>query len=390
MIVFFTKFKAWDIIVLRLCFFGKTGFLQEESEVKRNSKDLLKKILKIAGIAAGAVLILIILFFFFAAVTEYKPADREEVAFTSSLDVMEKESFDIMTLNIGYAGLGEEMDFFMDGGEGVNPESEERVRTNLEGIEKTLNLASPDFYFLQEIDKDSSRSYHIDETEYLKKEYASRAYAQNFVCKWVPYPVAHMIGSVDSGIMTLSKHKISSAERISLPVNISWPKRMFMLKRCMLVSRVPIKDSDKELVLVNFHLEAYDDKKTTQEQTEVVMNFIKSEYDKGNYVLAGGDFNMSFPGMANAFPYIEGDIWRAGKLSNDMLPEGFKFAYDTAVPTCRVLNAPFTSLTENQLYAIDGFILSPNLELDFIAAVNGNFRYTDHNPVYMRVKFVEE
>ncbi len=73
-----------------------------------------------------------------------------------------------------------------------------------------------------------------------------------------------------------------------------------------------------------------------------------------------------------------------------MLPEGFKFAYDNAVPTCRVLNAPFTSLTENQLYAIDGFILSPNLELDFIAAVNGNFRYTDHNPVYMRVKFVEE
>lgn len=138
-------------------------------------------------------MILIILFFFFAAVTEYKPADREEVAFTSSLDVMEKESFDIMTLNIGYAGLGEEMDFFMDGGEGVNPESEERVRTNLEGIEKTLNLASPDFYFLQEIDKDSSRSYHIDETEYIKKEYASRAYAQNFVCKWVPYPVAHMI-----------------------------------------------------------------------------------------------------------------------------------------------------------------------------------------------------
>ena len=137
--------------------------------MNRNTKNMIKKILKIAGIALGAVVLLIIAFFFFAAATEYKPAAREDVDFVSSLDVMEKESFDVMTLNIGYAGLGEEMDFFMDGGEGVNPESEERVRTNLAGIENALNLAQPDFYFLQEIDRDSSRSYHIDETEYRKK-----------------------------------------------------------------------------------------------------------------------------------------------------------------------------------------------------------------------------
>ena len=198
--------------------------------MNRNTKNMIKKILKIAGIALGAVVLLIIAFFFFAAATEYKPAAREDVDFVSSLDVMEKESFDVMTLNIGYAGLGEEMDFFMDGGEGVNPESEERVRTNLTGIENALNLARPDFYFLQEIDRDSSRSYHIDETEYLKKEYASRAYAQNYVCKWVPYPVAHMIGSVDSGVMTLSTHKMDSAERISLPNNQSWPKSMLCSK----------------------------------------------------------------------------------------------------------------------------------------------------------------
>ena len=350
----------------------------------------IKKILKICGIVVGVILLLVVLFFGFIMLTEFKPEERTTLTVEGNDEEFEGTYFDIVTLNTGYAGLSEDVDFFMDGGEGVNPESKEKVQENITGINGTLDLFDPDFYFLQEVDKDSSRSYHIDETTEFKSSYSTRVYAQNFVCNWVPYPVMHMIGKVDSGIMTLSKHKISSAERISLPVNISWPKRMFMLKRCMLVSRVPLKDSDKELVLVNFHLEAYDDKKTTQEQTEVVMNFIKSEYDKGNYVLAGGDFNMSFPGMANAFPYIEGDIWRAGKLSNDMLPEGFKFAYDTAVPTCRVLNAPFTSLTENQLYAIDGFILSPNLELDFIAAVNGNFRYTDHNPVYMRVKFVEE
>lgn len=363
--------------------------LQEDYKVKRNTKDLIKKILKIAGIAIGAVLLLVIAFFFFAAATEYKPAAREDVDFTSSLDVMEKESFDIMTLNIGYAGLGEEMDFFMDGGEGVNPESEDRVRANLEGIKRALYLASPDFYFLQEIDKDSSRSYHIDETEYLLKEYASRAYAQNYVCKWVPYPIAHMIGSVDSGIMTLSTHKMDSAERISLPNNQSWPKSMFMLKRCMLVNRIPLKDSDKQLVMVNFHLEAYDDDKTKTEQTKVVVDFLKQEYAKGNYVVAGGDFNQSFPGAEEKFPEIPGDMWRPGKIDPDMFPEGWEVCYNLDAPSCRSIDKPFTGLDGHQLFCLDGFILSPNLKCDLIATINCNFMNTDHNPVYMRVSFAD-
>lgn len=367
----------------------ENGLLQEDYTVNRNTKNMIKKILKIAGIALGAVVLLIIAFFFFAAATEYKPAAREDVDFVSSLDVMEKESFDVMTLNIGYAGLGEEMDFFMDGGEGVNPESEERVRTNLAGIENALNLAQPDFYFLQEIDRDSSRSYHIDETEYLKKEYASRAYAQNYVCKWVPYPVAHMIGSVDSGVMTLSTHKMDSAERISLPNNQSWPKSMFMLKRCMLVNRIPLKDSDKQLVMVNFHLEAYDDDKTKTEQTKVVVDFIKEEYAKGNYVVAGGDFNQSFPGAEEKFPEIPGDMWRPGKIDPNMFPAGWEVCYNLDAPSCRSINQPFTGLDGHQTFCLDGFILSPNLKCDFIATINCNFRNTDHNPVYMRVSFAD-
>ena len=159
----------------------------------------------------------------------------------------------------------------------------------------------------------------------------------------------------------------------------------------MLVTRVPIKGSEKELVLVNFHLEAYDTNETKEQQNNIVMNFIKSEYEKGNYVVAGGDFNMNFPGMTKQLPHIEGDqIWRPGKLTLDMLPEGFSFAYDTSVPTCRALDKPFEGLTENQLYALDGFVYSPNLEVELVLAINCNFKFTDHNPVYMRIRFKDE
>ena len=358
--------------------------------MKKKTKKIVNKVKKILGIVVAAVLVFVILFFIFAAITEYRPADRKEVQFDSSLDIMEKRSFDIMTLNMGYAGLGEEMDFFMDGGEGVNPESKERVQENLDGIEKMLDLVNPDFYFLQEIDKDSSRSYHIDETAYLQKDYSSRAYAQNYVCKWVPYPIAHMIGSVDSGIMTLSTHKMASAERISLPNFQSWPKSMFMLKRCMLVNRIPLEGTDKQLVLVNFHLEAYDDDKTKTEQTKVVAEFVQEEYAKGNYVVAGGDFNQSFPYAEDVFPRLEGDIWRPGMIDMTMLPEDWKLCYDLSAPTCRSIDKPFTGLTDHQVFCLDGFILSPNLDCEFVATINCNFKNTDHNPVYMRVSFADD
>ena len=348
-------------------------------------ENVFKKILKIIGIIIGLIVAFVVLFFLFISITEFKPDDRIDLECKGSEEEFEGTGFGVLTLNMGYAGLGEEMDFFMDGGKGVNPESKEKVEENLNGIESMLDLFDPDFYFLQEIDKNSSRSYRIDETEYLKKEYPTRVYAQNFVCKWVPYPLP-MIGKVDSGVMTLSKYKVSEALRISLPNNTSWPTSMFMLKRCMCVTRVPVKNSDKEIVLVNFHLEAYDDDETKEAQTKVVVDFLKSEYEKGNYVLAGGDFNQTFPGMEEAFPYIEGDeLWRPGKLTNSMIPEGWTYAFDPSTPTCRSLDKAFEGLDGHQLYALDGFILSPNLKVEFITAVNCNFRYTDHNPVYIRV-----
>ena len=54
------------------------------------------------------------------------------------------DSVSILTWNVGYAGLGEESDFFMDGGKGVNPESEEQVRENMSGIEDILRSANAD------------------------------------------------------------------------------------------------------------------------------------------------------------------------------------------------------------------------------------------------------
>jgi hypothetical protein len=75
-----------------------------------------------------------------------------------------------------------------------------------------------------------------------------------------------------------------------------------------------------------------------------------------------------------------------GNLTADLLPTGWRFVTDTGVPSSRLLNEPYSGNPDaTQLYVIDGFILSPNVELLSVQTVDAGFRYSDHNPVKVEV-----
>lgn len=116
------------------------------------------------------------------------------------------------------------------------------------------------------------------------------------------------------------------------------------------------------------------------------MDFLTDEYEKGNYVIAGGDFNQTFPGALDAFPIQDAELWTPGVLENGMLPEGWQFACDLSTPSCRLLNHPYDPDPDgNQFYVIDGFVLSPNVALDSVETLDCQFAFTDHNPVFIQV-----
>lgn len=179
------------------------------------------------------------------------------------------QSVSVVTWNAGYGGLSKQADFFMDGGDGVRTVSHDGVLANLAGIEDELAALDSDFIFLQEVDQDSERTYGINERARIATAFApayASAYALNYDVAYVPYPLPP-IGAVESGIMTLSRMQPSSAERVQLPCPFSWPVRLGNLKRCLLVERVPVQGGTAELVLVNLHLEAYDDGEGKAAQT---------------------------------------------------------------------------------------------------------------------------
>jgi len=367
---------------------------------------IVRRTAKGVGIGIGALVLLAAAFFGILTIAEYRPKDIEKLeiqyhAGTAAGGLPLPSTnvpFSVLTWNIGYASLDETQDFFMDGGKAIMPASDANVRRNLAGIMDFLEKADSDLILIQETDIASKRSYYVDQRAYITESFfGSSAFAHNFNCIFVPIPFPQSIGRVSSGLLTLSRFTTTEALRLSLPNPFSWPVRVANLKRCLLVNRIPLAQSgasqrNAELVLVNLHLEAYDSSGGREAQTRALLNILYQEYAKGNYCIAGGDFNQNFPDIdPELFALKHSDYFVAGTLSPYLLAEGWQYAADKQIPSCRLLNEPFSgNLEDTQLYIIDGFILSPNVELISIEAFDLGFKYSDHNPVKINVLLKEQ
>ena len=360
---------------------------------------MAKIALKWVGIVLGAAVLAAVGLVGWLTVREYKPAAVEDVEISrtgapKTVVLSPGDSLTLLSQNTGYAGLGADSDFFMDGGKDVAP-TRAQMNANLAGISEFLEEKKVDVFFLQEVDTNSGRTKGVDQSEIYwhqllsdgKGAYSS-SHALNYSCDFVPFPWPP-IGKVHSGVQTLTRLHVDSAQRVALPCPFSWPVSAANLKRCLLVSRVPLEGKDKELVLVNLHLEAYDDGEGKAAQTKVLMDLLTDEYEKGNYVIAGGDFNQTFPGALDAFPIQDPSLWTPGVLEDGILPEGWQFACGLTVPSCRLLDRPYNP-ADNQFYVIDGFILSPNVGLDKVETIDRQFQYADHNPVLIQATLKEE
>lgn len=350
---------------------------------------IIFKLFRVIFIIVLAAVLLLAGMVGFLSLTEYKPADREktEVLTGASKELNPDEEISLLTFNIGYGALGDNADFFMDGGKSVYTADENRVNKNLEGILGEVKSINPDIVLFQEIDRSSSRSRKINEYKKFSSEMAGYdfSFANNFKVAFLPYPVPP-IGKVDSGIATASAFRVKSAERVQLPIPFSWPMRMANLKRCVLISRIPVKNSDRELVLFNLHLEAYDSGEGKTEQTKMLAELLKAEREKDNYVIAGGDFNQIFSNADKNAYKTKAGLWAPGEIDISAFGDGFTFLMDEKTPTCRSLDKAYKGADKKtfQYYLIDGFIVSDNISVNLLQTQNLDFVCSDHNPVLLK------
>ncbi len=346
------------------------------------------KILKYVLYTILSFVILFALFLLYATITDYTPEERIILFESEHPDTIKAGStLSLLTWNIGYAGLGENMSFFYDGGTQVR-DTRENTLSNLSGIIGFLTeQQSIPFVFLQEVDKKSKRSYKIDQTDRLGKKlnYKFHFFALNYKSFFVPIPPLKPMGKVCSGLFSMTRFEPYLIERYDFPGNYSWPTKLFFLDRCFMVLRFAV-DNNKSLLLINTHNSAFDDGSLKKHEMEYFRDFILKEMEAGNYIIAGGDWNQNPPGFVddrfNDESGYENFVLRA--IRKDFLNPDWSWVYDPSTSTNRSLTAPYNSQTSTTI--LDFFLISPNVTKLEVKTTNMNFKFADHHPVFVSVK----
>ena len=345
--------------------------------------------IKLIIILLFILFVLFAIFLLFSSITNYKPPVSELIFKSDAPDKIDVDKdLNLLIWNIGYCGLSDDMDFFYDGGKQVRT-SKENVNNNMNVIFDFISKKNnQSFILLQEVDLSSRRSYFTNQFDLITKALSKHNgfFAKNYDVKFVPTPIYNPLGTVISGLASFSGFIPASVIRYSFPGNFSWPTSLFMLDRCFMVMRFPTSNN-KELLVINTHNSAYDDGSLKTQQMEYLKKFLIVEYNKGNYVIVGGDWNQNPPELAREDLQKNSPAKRfiLNSVPENYLPSEWKWIYDSATPTNRYLNIAYSETTSVKV-TLDFFLISPNIENTFIKVQDLEYKNSDHQPVFCVVK----
>lgn len=371
------------------------------------------------GIGFGVVFVALGAFVGYVLLSYYRIGDKKlKVHENSSLMKVDTDTtYKALSYNIGFGAYSQDFTFFLDEGYDENGKKTcgywstgrtlEEVEYNTTGSVNVTGEENPDFLFLQEVDTASTRSYWINQDKRFREAYPTydHVFANNFHTAFLPYPLYDMHGKVNSGLTTLSRYHVTSAERKSYSVSKSFSK-YFDLDRCFSSSTVEVENG-KTLYIINSHMSAYDKTGLIREkQVEELKSYILEKYNEGNYVIVGGDwnhdlltYNPDFGYTKNNRPYNEtkkDPNWLSPMFDEDgkdLYGVPFKVVASDNFPTCRNNDIKYEP-GKTYICTVDGFLISDNIEVvdhKTIPTTGGKlgyegFAFSDHNPTMMEFK----
>ena len=129
-------------------------------------------------------------------------------------DSLPPTPLELLTWNIGYAGLGSDADFVADGGRHIRTRSRSTVERNLDAIIQRIRAENPDVVLLQELSRDSYVTHRVDVLAHVQKalEGHQLAFAPTISVTGLPF-----VGDLEVGQGTFAGRGISRAVRHALP-----------------------------------------------------------------------------------------------------------------------------------------------------------------------------
>lgn len=374
-------------------------------------KTKAKKVIKITGIILLALVIVLAAYIIYLYASYHRIPDNQELQVEeisqnteAGNELTTEKNYSALTYNIGFGAYTPDFSFFMDGGKSSWAKSKDSVKETIKGAGELVASKDPDFALVQEIDLDATRSYHVNEYSILKENIPAYncVFAQNYDSAFLFYPFTQPHGKSKAGLVLFSKYPITGSMRRSFPISTSFTK-FFDLDRCYSISRVPV-DNGKELVIFELHMSAYGNSDAIREgQIRMLSEDMQKEYEAGNYVICGGDFNHDLKAVDTQLKASDADnntqtgsedsaepeSW-AYPFPRSELPEHFSFCLDQLSEDEKnnlwnsARNADMEYVPgETYTVTLDGFIISDNVECTKYENVNTGYSYSDHDPVYM-------
>lgn len=365
----------------------------------------LTKTLKVILILIVIILVIIGAYVLYVMAQYSRIPDKQKLTINNnsitSIDTLKNDTtYTATTYNIGFGAYSPDYSFFMDTGvmkDGTHVTgkygtgfSKEDVNKNTNGVIETILEINPTFALFQEVDTDSTRSFHINQVKAIENTFnnMSSDYAVNYHSFYSILPVNNPHGIANAGLLTLSKTKIDSAIRISYPVSDKFPAKYFDLDRCFSITYIKVENGRK-LSIINSHMSAYDKGGIIRAQQLTLLNkYMREEYNKGNYVIVGGDFNHALgKEVLTAFESKQEIPNWVSLLTNQDLDPYMRICSaenELEVATCRSTDLPYVKGV-NYTTVIDGFIISDNVEA-YSTNLENDYLYSDHQPVLLHFK----
>ena len=213
----------------------------------------------------------------------------------------------VMSYNVQFmAGKG--YVFFFDLPDDAGPDERPTptdVSHTIDEVARVIRAEDPDIILLQEVDDGARRTDYEDQLSRLlaklPPDYCCHSSTFYWKARFVPH--RRIMGAVGMKLSTISKYRITSAVRHSLPPVPRNPLvRQFHPKRAILETRLPVEGA-KDLVVLNLHLEAFPQNSDVMGKQVARLEALLRDLDRsGHPWVMGGDFNLLPPGQYARLP----------------------------------------------------------------------------------------
>lgn len=304
--------------------------------------------------------------------------DKPMTTTTSALMPAHRE-LSVTTWNIGYAGLGADSDFFADLGDQSRPPSRASVDRNLAAITSLLAADPADVLLIQEAAAPSWVTWRRDIIGGLRERLAPYEpfFKPDFRTNLVPPPWSVAIGSA-----TVSR-VMAGLERV--PLSGRHERYWGGLAHREYAVHIARLDGAVAWSVINLHLSAFDEDGLRFQQAREVIALAEKEYAAGRCVILGGDWNMRLTKTDFDHQTEERYQFWLRNLPGDIAPEGWRWGFDPSVATVRTLHQPYTpGVTYSTI--VDGFLVSPGVDVLAVTGIDRGFQHSDHNPVRLTAR----